>query len=78
MKPQPPTPESPVLTLAQAASYTGRTKNALKILRHRRRGPKSFLQDGRLYYYRADVDAWLAAGAAADSRHNTSLAPTAA
>lgn len=77
MSPQnePPT-QSPVLNLEAAAVYTGRSKNALKILRHRRRGPRSFLSEGRICYYRADIDDWLATSADADSRFNTALAPT--
>lgn len=68
--------EPPVLTLVAAAEYVGRTPNAMKILRHRRRGPASFVQDGRLYYYRCCLDAWLAEGAASDSRFNPALDPT--
>jgi hypothetical protein len=67
---------SPVLTTKEAAVYCRRTPNAMKILRHRRKGPKSFEQGGRIYYYRSALDAWLADGAASDSRSNRELDPT--
>lgn len=67
---------SPVLTIKEAAVYCRRSPNAMKILRHRRKGPDSFLKAGRIYYYRHDLDAWLADGAAADSRSNRDLDPT--
>ncbi|NUW06283.1 helix-turn-helix domain-containing protein [Streptomyces sp. CAI-21] len=64
------------MTLTEAAKYIGRSRSALKTLRHRRRGPRSFLADGRIYYYVADLDAWLAGQASADSRFNPALDPT--
>ncbi|MFD7861808.1 helix-turn-helix domain-containing protein [Streptomyces sp. NPDC059783] len=71
MTPQSETPTlSPVLSLAQAAKYLDRSKNALRILRHRHRGPASFLSEGRIYYFRSSCDAWLAGQAAADPRYN--------
>lgn len=63
---EPESPRPPVLPLNKAAAYVGRTPNAMKILKHRHRGPRCFVQDGRLMYYVADLDAWLAEGAAAD------------
>lgn len=67
---------SPVLTTKEAAVYCRRTPNAMKILRHRRKGPESFEQGGRIYYYRSACDAWLADGASSDSRSNRELDPT--
>lgn len=67
---------SPVMSNKSAARYLGRTPNALRILRHRRRGPKSFLKDGRIWYFVADLDAWLNEAAQADSRFNPALDPT--
>lgn len=67
---EPEAPHSPVKTLKDAAEYVGRTPGALKILRHRRRGPRGFVHEGRLMYFKADLDAWLQAGAAADPRFN--------
>lgn len=65
----------PVLNIKEAAKYLGRTPNALKILRHRRRGPRSFIAAGRIKYYVRDLDDWLAKNAAADSRFNRDLDP---
>jgi hypothetical protein len=48
----------------------------MKIMRHRRKGPRSFNLDGRIYYYVHELDAWLAGGAASDSRSNRALDPT--
>ncbi|KPC95425.1 hypothetical protein ADL27_09220 [Streptomyces sp. NRRL F-6602] len=70
-----PTQTSPVKNLADAAAYLGRTKNALKIMRHRGSGPRSFLAGGRICYYTADLDAWLAGQAEADKRFNPALDP---
>lgn len=67
---EPEAPHSPVLPLNEAARYVGRTPNALKVMRHRRRGPRGFVHEGRLMYFQADLDAWLAEGAAADPRFN--------
>lgn len=69
-------PESPVLTLRETARYVRRSENALKLLRHKGRGPAGFLQEGRLMYFLADVDAWLASGAASDARYNPAISPT--
>lgn len=68
--------QSAVMTVQEAASYLRKTPNALHIMRHRRRGPRSFKRDGRIYYYAADVKAWLDEGANADSRFNPDLDPT--
>ncbi|OKI22235.1 hypothetical protein [Streptomyces sp. CB03911] len=69
-------PDSPVLNLKQAAKYVQRTPKAMYGLRTRRVGPDSFRRQGRIYYYIAVLDAWLAAGAATDSRSNPALDPT--
>jgi hypothetical protein len=68
--------QSDVMTTKEVACYLRKTPNALKIMRHRRVGPRSFKRDGRIYYYAADVRAWLAEGANADSRFNPDLDPT--
>jgi hypothetical protein len=68
--------EPPVKTVAEAAAYVRRSPNALRILRHRRRGPRSFIRDGRVLYYTADLKAWLEEAANADSRFNSALDPT--
>jgi hypothetical protein len=65
------------MTTKEAAAYVRRSPNAMKILRHRRKGPDSFERDGRILYYVAELDRWLAAGAATDSRSNRDLDPTA-
>jgi hypothetical protein len=70
------TTASPVMNNKAAAQYLGRTPNALRILRHRRRGPKSFIKDGQIWYFVADLDAWLNEAAQADSRFNPDLDPT--
>jgi hypothetical protein len=57
---------SPILNLDEAAQYLKRTKGALHKLRHRGRGPVSFLIEGRINYYKADIDRYLAEQAAAD------------
>lgn len=67
---EPENPRSPVLPLKDAARYVHRTPNAMKVMRHRGRGPACFLHEGRLMYYVADLDAWLAASAAADTHFN--------
>ncbi|WUH94617.1 helix-turn-helix domain-containing protein [Streptomyces sp. NBC_00433] len=67
---------SPLMNNKEAARYLKRTPNALRILRHRRRGPKSFIKDGRIWYFSADLDAWLNEAAQADSRFNPDLDPT--
>lgn len=76
MNAQTPHLASPVMNTKQAAAYVHRTPNAMKILRHRRKGPKSFEADGRIYYYVTELDSWLANGAASDSRSNPDLDPT--
>lgn len=68
--------KSPVMNTNEAAAYVRRSPNAMKILRHRDKGPDCFQQDGRIYYYVTELDRWLAAGAAADPRSNRDPAPT--
>jgi hypothetical protein len=75
------TVSSPVMDNNTAARYLGTTPNALRILRHRRRGPKSFKRNGedksgRILYFKSDLDAWLNEAAQADSRFNPDLDPT--
>lgn len=66
----------PVMNVKEAAAYVRRSPNALRILRHRRRGPRSFICDGLILYYTADLKAWLEQAANADSRFNPALDPT--
>ncbi|MGW1997205.1 DNA-binding protein [Embleya sp. NPDC001921] len=65
------------MTLPEAAEYLRTTPNALKLRRRRRTGPPSFLEEDtrRLLYFVADLDAYLARSARADSRSNTALSP---
>lgn len=42
------------------ASYTGLAEKTLAMMRCNGTGPK-FLKIGRVFYFKADVDAWLAA-----------------
>lgn len=74
MTANPPT-QSPVMDLDETAAYTRRSKNALRILRHRGRGPRSFLIEGQIHYYRADVEAWIAERASVDKHFNAALDP---
>lgn len=74
MTANPPT-QSPVMDLEETAAYTKRSKNALRILRHRDRGPRSFLVEGQIHYYRVDVEAWIAEHASRDKHFNADLDP---
>lgn len=48
---------------ASAAAYLGLSEKTLANLRCRGLGPK-FCKRGRVFYFKADLDAWLAAGVA--------------
>ncbi|MEU0934300.1 DNA-binding protein [Embleya sp. NPDC005971] len=70
-------PPSPVLNQKEAAAYLRTTPGALKKRRHRRKGPRSFLEQDtrRVLYYLTDLDEYLADSAQADSRSNPELSP---
>ncbi|MEU6768585.1 hypothetical protein ABZ916_39505 [Streptomyces sp. NPDC046853] len=74
MTSNPPT-QSPVMDLDETSAYTRRSKNALRILRHRGRGPRSFLIEGQIHYYRVDVVDWVAERASLDKHFNAALDP---
>lgn len=77
MDDQPALPPGPYLTAEElGARWGGRTANAIKILRHRRRAPKGYVEGGKLLFPLDEVEAWEAAKQAADSRFNTALDPT--
>lgn len=67
--------EPAVLTTRQAAAYLGVAIPTLRTWRHRRRGPKSFRMEGRIVYRRTELDAYVDACEAADSRSNPDLNP---
>lgn len=54
-----------VLDIKQVAEKTRYAVQTLYNLRNRGEGPKSFTLRGRVRYYEADVDAWIAQAAAA-------------
>ncbi|PSJ29591.1 DNA-binding protein [Streptosporangium nondiastaticum] len=60
---------------AQAAAYLGVAIPTLRTWRHRRRGPKSFRMEGHVVYRLVELDAYLDACEAADSRSNPELNP---
>lgn len=64
-----------VLRTAQAAAYLGVAVPTLRTWRHRRRGPKSFRMEGHVVYRLAELDAYLDACEASDSRSNPELNP---
>ena len=47
------------LNTNQAAAVTGRTVNALALLRARQQGPKFFKFSRSVMYKRSDLEAWL-------------------
>lgn len=53
-----------VLSIQEVSGATGLAVQTLYNLRSAGDGPKSFSLRGRVRYYRADVDAWIAAAAA--------------
>lgn len=76
MSEQPERPPGPYLNTEELADRWRRTPNAIRILRHRRRAPKGYLDGGKLLFPLADVEAFEAARQAVDSRFNTALDPT--
>ncbi|PBC72215.1 hypothetical protein BX265_5010 [Streptomyces sp. TLI_235] len=64
------------MDLPETARYIKRTPKALRSLRERGGGPKGFRSGGRVLFYIADVDAWLAHGHASDRHTNPALDPT--
>lgn len=60
-----PPSRSAVLDIKQTAEKTRLAVQTLYNLRSRGEGPKSFSLRGRVRYLEADVDAWIAAAAAA-------------
>lgn len=48
------------LDTKNAARYLGYTRNTLAIMRSRKLGPR-FIKLGKVYYYKKDLDDWLAA-----------------
>ncbi|AJT67416.3 hypothetical protein T261_5800 [Streptomyces lydicus] len=67
--------EPAVFSTKEAAAYLGVAVPTLRTWRHRRRGPKSFRMEGRIVYRRTELDAYLDACEAADSRSNPDLDP---
>lgn len=55
--------ESQIVDIRGASERTGLAVQTLYNLRSKEEGPKSFLLRGRVRYYVADVDAWIAAAA---------------
>lgn len=76
MDDRPATVEEPYLTTAELARRWKTTPNAILILRHRRRAPRSFKRGNRVLFPLAEVEAHEKGLQAADSRHNTELDPT--
>jgi hypothetical protein len=70
------TPEATYLTTKELALRWKTTRNAILIMRHKRRGPVSFKRGNRVLFEIAEVEAYEASLKAADSRHNTELDPT--
>ncbi|WP_199552772.1 AlpA family transcriptional regulator [Streptomyces sp. N35] len=69
-------PEQQFLNTVQAAAMIGRSVNTLRIWRHRRRGPKSFLMDGAVMYPVADLTKWLDELLGSDPYYNPANDPT--
>lgn len=65
----------PALPHKEAARHIGRTARALYALNDRRKGPPSFMSEGRRMYRLKKLDAWLRAQEAKDSRSNPELNP---
>lgn len=57
-----------LLTLREAAEYLRRSEGTLRYWRYRNEGPASFSQGRRVFYEKADLDAWLAAEKARTGR----------
>lgn len=51
--------KEPQLLTAEAADYVGLSFGTLNIYRYRGVGPKGSRIGGRVYYDRADLDAWM-------------------
>jgi hypothetical protein len=49
------------MDVKNAALYAGLAQKTLAMLRHEGTGPK-FIKRGRVFYYRCDLDEWLASG----------------
>jgi hypothetical protein len=64
---------SPWLLPAAAGKYVSRSTSALKTMRYRGIGPVYHKINGRVYYSRDDLDAWIASG----RRDSTPAAPRA-
>ncbi|QNJ91184.1 helix-turn-helix domain-containing protein [Mycolicibacterium fluoranthenivorans] len=56
------------MNTAQAASYTGLADATLRYYRHAGIGPVSYRIGSKVFYDRADLDAWLAVQRAASVR----------
>jgi len=56
------------MNTAQAAGYTGLADATLRYYRHAHIGPESYRIGAKVFYDRADLDAWLAAQRAASVR----------
>jgi predicted DNA-binding transcriptional regulator AlpA len=62
------------MNTSSAAQYLGLSEKTLAHMRSAGKGPR-FIKRGRIFYYKADVDAWLEAGRAnstAEARLRTS------
>lgn len=64
-----------VLSTKQAAAYLGLAVPTLRTWRHRRIGPASFRMGGHVVYRLRELDSYLDACEAADSRSNPELNP---
>lgn len=68
--------DQPYLTVKELALRWRTTPNAIRIMRHRRRGPISFKIGNRVLFLLDSVEAHEKGLQAADSRHNFELDPT--
>jgi len=48
-----------LLLIGEVAERLRLSKQSLRVLRHRGRGPKCFIVAGRLRYFRGDVEKWI-------------------
>lgn len=76
MTPHAPPEQEPYLTTKELAARWRRSPNALRIMRHRRQGPRSYRFGREVRWPLAEIEAYEAAAREADSRWNTDLDPT--
>lgn len=71
-----PPEQEPYLTVKELAVRWKTTPNAIRIMRHRRKGPRSYKFRGQVRFPVAEIVAYETEAPKQDSRWNTDLDPT--